>query len=501
MTSRRAEARRGAWQSAVAVTLCCTMALTACSGGGGGGDDGGSGGGDAGKPSGSPAPGRPAADPDPGDFNGDGYDDYVQVVSATSRDRNRSKATLIVVYGSKDGLNPDWSVRIPAGSGSASFTTPLLRADLDGDGFTDLVGSRGPSVLDGASPRRQTFVMYGGARGLDTPQALDVPQDTRPLAVADFDGDGSADLLDAGTGGSGPPMGGTPATDGRLLYGPFGRSGKPQRTAELDLGQHGYAAPSTATTGDFDADGRADVVLTYGFDAEEDESAPSDLHTVAYYEGGEQGLVRDRAREARIAGAVALADGPRVPATGDADGDGTDDLLLPTQLPTAPADGGGGALTILYGATSGLGTGRQATVIGGERRADFGSSPAVGDVNGDKRPDVVVNTPGFRRNDGKVTLLPGGSAGVPSTTGEQSVDAATEGLPGTPNPHYWNAFDHQPPLLDVDGDGRSDVIVFLPLYEKRRGEFLVLRGTGEGLDPRQAQYFTPADIGVPLRLK
>lgn len=28
-----------------------------------------------------------------------------------------------------------------------------------------------------------------------------------------------------------------------------------------------------------------------------------------------------------------------------------------------------------------------------------------------------------------------------------------------------------------------------------------LLGTGEGLDPRQAQYFTPADIGVQLMLK
>ncbi|MBA2945215.1 FG-GAP and VCBS repeat-containing protein [Streptomyces himalayensis] len=474
------------------------MALAACGGGGGG--DGGS---DDQKSNGTPPPGKPAADPDPGDFNGDGYDDYIHVVTATDRDRKRSKTTLVIVYGSKKGLNTDWAVRIPEGSGSdAWFTGPLLRADLDGDGFTDLVGSRGPSAPDSTSPRQQVFVMYGGARGLDTPKALDVPQGTRPLAVADFDGDGSADVLDAGTKGSGPPMGGTSATSGRLLYGPFGRSGKPERTADLDLGQHGYAAPSSATTGDFDADGRAEVVLTYSFDAEEDETAPSDLHTVAYYEGSEQGLVRVGGPEARIAEAVSTFDGPRTPATGDADGDGTDDLLLPTQLAVAPADmpGTGGALTIMYGAKSGLGTGREATVIAGKRRIDFGSSPAVGDVNGDKRPDVVVNTPDFRRHDGKVTLLPGSSAGVPSATGEQSVDAETAGLPGTPNPHYWNAFNHQPPLLDVDGDGRSDVIVFGPLYEKRRGAFLVLRGTEKGLDPQKVQFFTPADIGVSLRL-
>ncbi|MGW1030150.1 FG-GAP and VCBS repeat-containing protein [Streptomyces sp. NPDC002577] len=496
MTPRRAGERGRGRRCAVAVAVCYAIALTACSGGG----DGGSSEGTAQKPNGTPPPGKPAADPDPGDFNGDGYDDYAHVVTAASRDRKRTKSTLVVVYGSRKGLNPDWAVRTPAGSGSdASFATPLLRADLDGDGFTDLVGSRGPSA--GTAQQQQTFVMYGGARGLSAPRALDVPQDVRPLAVADFDGDGSADLLDAGSGGSGPPQGGTPAGTGRLLYGPFGRSGKPQRTADLDLGQHGYASPATATTGDFDADGRAEVVLTYSFDAEEDESAPADLRTVAYYEGAEYGLTPDIPLEARITDAVSSSDGPRGPATGDADGDGTDDLLLPTQLPTSPAEGGGGALTILYGAESGLGTGRKATVIGGERQASFGTSPAVGDVNGDDRPDVVVNTPTFRRHDGQVTLLPGGSAGVPSAEGEHSVDAQTEGLPGTPNPAPWNAFDHEPPLLDVDGDGRSDVIVFLPLYEKRRGAFLVLRGTGEGIDPREAQLFTPADIGTPLRLK
>ncbi|WP_422640784.1 FG-GAP repeat protein [Streptomyces avermitilis] len=135
------------------------------------------------------------------------------------------------------------------------------------------------------------------------------------------------------------------------------------------------------------------------------------------------------------------------------------------------------------------------------RRVDFGSSPSVGDVDADGKPDIVVNTPGFRRHDGKVTLLPGGADGAQSLAGEQVVDARTGGLPGTPNPYYWNAFGHRPPLLDVDDDGHADAVVFGPLYEKRKGAYLVLRGTDDGFDPKKVQLFTPDAIGVPLRLK
>ncbi|KAA0916414.1 FG-GAP and VCBS repeat-containing protein, partial [Streptomyces apricus] len=445
--------------------------------------------------------------PRPGDFNGDGYDDFATVVTSRSGDGARTTETLVVVHGSRDGLDPATARRTPAGGGGAYFTS-LLRTDLDGDGFTDLVAGRGKG-----DTRLGALALFGGARGVKDATPLAVPDDFRPLAAADFDGDGTVDLLDggqAGTGGTDGTDAEGPGTGGLLLYGPFDRAGTPERRAALDLGQRGYASPASATTGDFDADGRAEVVLTYHFDAEEDEDAPADLHTVGYYEGagdGRDGLVRDTARERAVAGAVDTPDGPGTPAAGDADGDGVDDLLLPTRLPVAPADepAAGGALTVLYGSRTGPGGGRGKSVITGEggaaRRTDFGSSPAVGDVNGDGRPDVVVNTPGFRRHDGRVTLLPGGPGGVPSATGEQSVDAATDGLPGTPNPHHWNAFDHRPPLLDVDGDDHADAVVFGPLYEKRKGAYLVLHGTDTGFAPSKAHLFTPSDLGVPLRQK
>ncbi|WP_317447334.1 FG-GAP repeat protein [Streptomyces collinus] len=134
------------------------------------------------------------------------------------------------------------------------------------------------------------------------------------------------------------------------------------------------------------------------------------------------------------------------------------------------------------------------------RRIDFGSTPAVGDVDGDGRPDVVVNTPEFRRHDGKVTLLYGGTDGSQSLDRRQEIDAESDGLPGTPNPYHWNAFGYRPPLLDVNGDGHAGAVVFAPLYDQRRGAYPVLPGTDTGFDPTRARLFTPDEVGTPLRL-
>ncbi|MGW4392572.1 hypothetical protein [Streptomyces sp. NPDC004685] len=80
------------------------------------------------------------------------------------------------------------------------------------------------------------------------------------------------------------------------------------------------------------------------------------------------------------------------------------------------------------------------------------------------------------------------------------MDALADGLPPTPNPNGWNAFNHLA-LLDTDNDGHEDAIILDPLMDKHRGLFIELRGGKDGFDPHRYRTFRPTDTGVPLKEK
>ncbi|MPY53695.1 FG-GAP repeat domain-containing protein [Streptomyces acidicola] len=456
-----------------------------------------------------PAPGTPAPSPkdlNTGDFNGDGYDDYAGYVVANSKGPDKRYSThLVIVYGSAKGLRPEWSQRHTGVAGGG-----LFRADLDGDGYTDLIAGRPDTRREGtpnegsvgAYPGRYTGangarVWWGGPRGLSAPDDLAVPKDTRLLAVADFDGDGRTDLLDAGFKKSPDEPRVRDATDGRLLLGPYDRDGAPARTVPLDLGQDGWATPARATTGDFDGDGRAEVLLHYQCVDYEDETTPP-CHQLETREGtADGGLPAAPALEAALSDLKLWNGYDGITAdVGDADGDGLADLLVKDTIGS-----GDGVVRVLYGARSGLGTGRDTATVAPDLGGSFGSPAAVGDMTGDGRPDLLISAPNFRNHDGRLTLVPGTSDGSPAPIdGATSMDSTTEGLPGTRNPYEWNDFTADPPLLDVNGDDHDDAVLFLPLYEKRKGMFLVVYGTDDGLTPDRTAHFTPADVGVSRSL-
>ncbi|MFI1728848.1 FG-GAP repeat domain-containing protein [Streptomyces acidicola] len=435
----------------------------------------------ASSPTARPPAGTPASSPkdlDTGDFNGDGYDDYAAPVRANSK--KGENPDLVIVYGSAKGLRPEWSQRY-----TDLASNRLFRADLDGDGYTDLTARKEP---DGAR------VWWGGPRGLSAPDDLAVPKDTRLIAVADFDGDGRNDLLDAGFKKSPYKPEVRDATEGRMLLGPYDRAGAPARTVPLDLGQDGWAAPASATTGDFDGDGRAEVLLRYQCENNEDDDATTHCRPMEMREGAADGsLPADPALEATLSDRKLWydLDGVIVVDVGDADADGLADLLLWNTISS-----GDGVVRVLYGARAGLGTGRDTATVASDLGNSFGARAAVGDMTGDGRPDLLVSAPSFRNHDGRLTLVPGTSDGSPAPIDRAtSMDSTTEGLPGTRNPYEWNDFSSNPPLLDMNGDDHDDAVLFLPLYEKRKGMFLVVYGTNDGLTPDRTAHFTLADVG------
>ncbi|MFF8656600.1 FG-GAP-like repeat-containing protein [Streptomyces huasconensis] len=385
-----------------------------------------------------------------------------------------------MVFGSAKGLRPDWSRRLPAGEsdGTTAFG-PLLRADLDGDGFTDLA-----AYVDGDKLARGMYVLYGGPRGLSEHRPVEGDAfrggasgphaGFRAVAAGDFDGDGDDDLFDGRT----------------TLYGPFQRGGGAARSGTVP---GGHTGPRQAVTGDYDADGRTDVVLTYPFngdDYEQNDDPPTGRPPqIDYYQGSPGGLRNSDPLPPGL-DSMATYEGPRAGAAGDVDGDGVDDFVANGEH-HVEGRGAHSKLTVIHGAKAGLGRARPSRVLTGGGTW-WGSSPMVGDVTGDKKPDLVASRPGFSlRDTDRLLLFPAGARG-PATEGAQTVRGDDPGLPGDPEAFSFAPVD----LLDVDGDGHRDVIVYSHAYGRPYGDFVVLGGTAEGFVPKEARHFTSDDVGV-----
>ncbi|MGP4104500.1 FG-GAP repeat domain-containing protein [Nonomuraea sp. KM90] len=171
----------------------------------------------------SPAP-RHAEGGRADDIDGDGRADLVVEVG----DRRGDRRHLVAVHGSSRGLGRGERTVIPPDTFLSWQIDSGIRADLDGDGFGDVLGYGRPGDRD---ERMRPYVMWGDPRGLGagrppTPVPLPAESDvaTYRAVAGDFDGDGAADVAM-----SSPPGSGRTDTNLAVLYGPFGRDGSPSR--------------------------------------------------------------------------------------------------------------------------------------------------------------------------------------------------------------------------------------------------------------------------------
>ncbi len=391
-----------------------------------------------------------------GDFDRDGRADLAIGVPADHVGHDGVRAGAVnVLYGSPDGLRASgdqlWSKANLPGTPRRldGFGSSLVAADFDHDGYWDLaIGA--PYYLVADAAEGSVTVLFGGPTGLSGSGAKTLHlRDADPaatgawfgaaLAAADVDDDGWLDLAV-----------GAPAAEGQVAVFPGTASGPDEAGAQLWSPSSPGLAPggtpaffgAALTAGDYDGDGVDDLAI--GIPGETYAGA-DDGGAVAVLFGSDSGLSTDASQRLGPPAGVPADDdyGQQFGATlasGDFDGDDTDDLAV-----GAPWTGTRwGAVVAYAGSPAGLDLdgaqviteatpGVPGTIEGQDQ---FGAALASGDFGGGPQDDLAIGAPGEEvrhHSSGRVTVLLGGGAGL-SGTGATTWSLATPGIPGEPGP-------------------------------------------------------------------
>ena len=222
-----------------------------------------------------------------GDVNGDGYGDIIATAEAADGpDNDRSTAAEVHVVFGASGLSGtlrisdgDQDVSVYGAEAHDTLGFSLASGDLDGDGFDDII--MGARLADGPENSRQqageVYVVFGAA---DLGGARDIAQGQEDLtifgadasdffgssmAVADVDGDGSAEAI-LGAGFASGAANGRPNSGEAYVLGPVASGGPLDIAAGAPRvvifgAEAGDALGSSLAGGDLNGDGRDEIVL------------------------------------------------------------------------------------------------------------------------------------------------------------------------------------------------------------------------------------------------
>ncbi|HEY9368387.1 esterase [Streptomyces sp.] len=461
-------------------------------------------------------PGGTRADDRNCDFNGDGYDDVLVGAPGAPVGGKRGAGLVTVQYGSSRGIGTSRAAVISqntagvpgtAESGDA-FGKAVATGDLDGDGYDDaIVGVPGEDIGT-RTDSGGAVVLWGSPKGLvgANSQGLDsllgVTAGQRfgsAFAAARFSAESPGDqliVLDRQAAElhrfEAVPQRSAARAD---RISPLTRSAL-RATAGAEDPVRDIAAKSL-TTGDYDRNGFADLVIS-GTSRGEDPG-----HGWSWYIAGTSGGLEYQR---------ALRGGPVV-ASGDINRDGYDDLV--TGEPHSPNDGGdwmtGGQVGVYLGSGQGLkgagGVGAPPTwwtqnspgVPGASERGDgWGADLSVADTNGDGYADVAIGAPeediGTVADAGMVTVLRGSSRGLTAT----GAAAWTQNSPGVPGGvEKGDKFGGQVRFVDPNRDGRFGLLAAAPGENTNDGVVWVFSAGSGGVTASGSWTFGAGSFGAP----
>ncbi|MER5633761.1 FG-GAP and VCBS repeat-containing protein [Streptomyces nitrosporeus] len=418
------------------------------------------------------------------DFDGDGYEDlFVPVPEGTVS--GIAKAGYIAVYpGDAKGISParhriisQNSAGVPGAATANGRFGAASAADIDGDGYTDLLASAG----DGTS-----VILFGGARG---PATRAVEFHGPGNAVGDFDGDGRTDVA----GIDRAPWGGEVVLSEDI--GADGTAGSRRTAVPADVD----SVLESVQAADMNNDGKDDLLVRSGCSDE------PDCDGTSLYLSTGTGFT-----ETQILAAPGTYLTHSTVTVGSVNGDAYPDLVFTRQPTGMDSDvdfpSKGGAVAVAYGGPKGQNTALKpswitqstAGVPGADEIGDrMGASAAVGDLDGDGYGEVVVGLPGEdvggAKDAGGVLVFKGRASGV-TGTGTRVIGQSTADVPGVDE--NGDAFGGEVHVVSAAEGVPATLAVAAPDENAGQGGVWLFKGGSAGPVARGSVSFGEASLGV-----
>jgi uncharacterized repeat protein (TIGR02543 family) len=379
-----------------------------------------------------------------GDLNNDGKPDLAVL---------NSDGTVTVLINGGDGSFPTQR-RYVAGTGLStgfvlSYYGSMFVTDFNDDGNLDLVLALGHPDILYPGPAFTTVLFGNGDGTLQAAAGFEAVAHPRGLAVADFNGDGRADLVVAGDYGS--PFSTTAAVLPARAGGGF------QAAAGLTGAVDAFNWVGAA---DLNGDGRQDIVAV--------SDASVSPVTITTWLGQGNGTFQTKStHSAGSRGGNAWA------ALGDLNGDGLPDLVAARGGTDVPPNADDSVFVMLARSSGGFNV--PTTVKTGTNTVQL----ALADVNGDGKLDLIAVNYGYQgtaQAAGSVSVLLGKGDGTFQTPAAYAVEQTPQSLA----------------VADVTRDGKLDLVV--GTTTGTASKVAVLPGSGSGTFGTPVSFDTYARV-------